>query len=73
MAMKGYSVLPQRSCITEASTSDCLVSYPEHLLEESYPSADMQSVNSAAPANWAKNYAWLSIISIMFLRDPLFV
>ena len=37
----------QRSSITGSSPSDCLVSYPGHLLGESYP--------SAAPAYWARN------------------
>ena len=36
-----------------ASLSDCLVSYPGHSLEESYSSAETQSVDSTAPANWA--------------------
>ena len=30
--MKGYSAFPQSSSITEASPSDCLVSYPGHSL-----------------------------------------
>ena len=38
-----------RSGITEASLSEYLVSNPGHLLEESYPSAAMQSVYSARP------------------------
>ena len=46
MAMEGYSAFPQSSSITGASPSDCLVSYPGHLLGESYPSVDMQSVYS---------------------------
>ena len=41
-----------RSGVTGASPSDCLASYPGHLLEESYPSEEMQSVYSAAPAKW---------------------
>ena len=40
-------------CITQSSPSDCLVSYPGHLLGESYPSAEMQSVYSTALDNWA--------------------
>ena len=43
MAIKGYSAFPK----------DCLVSYSGHLLGEYYPSAEMLSVNSAAPADWA--------------------
>ena len=34
------------------SPSDCLVSYTRHSLAESYPSAEMQLVHSAAPASW---------------------
>ena len=45
--------IPQRSSTTEASQSDCLMSYPEHSLGESYSSAEMQSVYSTAPADWA--------------------
>ena len=45
--------IPQSSSITGNSPSDCLVSYLGHLLEESYSSAEMQSVYSAAPNNWA--------------------
>ena len=33
--------IPQSYTITEASPSDCFVSYPEHSLEESYPSAEI--------------------------------
>ena len=45
--------IPQSSSITETSPSDCLVSYPGHSLGESYPSAEMQLVYSATPAEWA--------------------
>ena len=38
---EGVLCIPQSSSITEASPSDCLVSYPGHLLGESYPSAEM--------------------------------
>ena len=34
---------------------DCLVSYPGHLLGESYSSAEMQLVCSAAPADWVSD------------------
>ena len=40
--------------MTEASPSGCLVSYPEHSLEESYSSAEIQSECSTAPADWAR-------------------
>ena len=45
--------IPQSSSITKASPSDCLVSYPDHSLGESYPFAEIQSVYSTAPADWA--------------------
>ena len=35
------------------SPSDSLMSYPGHLSERAYPSAEMQSVYSTAPFNWA--------------------
>ena len=40
----------QSSSISWASPSDCLVSYPGHL-GESYPSAEMQLVYFATPAD----------------------
>ena len=56
IAMKEYYALPK--------APDCLVSYPGHFLRESYPSAEMQSVYSTAPADWAtifKNKAvWIT-------------
>ena len=45
--------IPQSFGITGTSTSDYLVSYRDHSLRESYPSAEVQSVYSTAPANWA--------------------
>ena len=50
---KGVLHIPQSSSSTGASPSDCLVSYPGHSLGESYPSVEMQSVYSTAPADWA--------------------
>ena len=44
--------IPQRTSITGASLSDCLMSYLGHSLEESYSSAEMQSVYFT-PADWA--------------------
>ena len=46
--------IPQSSSITGTSPSGCLDSYPGNLLERgSYPSAEMQSVCSTAPTDWA--------------------
>ena len=39
--------ISQISIITGTSPSDCFGSYPGHSLEESYPSAEMQSEYSA--------------------------
>ena len=53
---EGILRIPQRSGITGTSPSDCLMSYPRHSLRgvgENYPSAEMQSVYSTAPAKWA--------------------
>ncbi len=51
---EGVLRIPQSSRITVTSPSDCLVSYPRHSLGVSYPSAEVQSVYSTAPADWAK-------------------
>ena len=53
--------IPQSSSITEASASDCLVSYLGHSLEEAYPSAEMQSVCSATLADWATGHFFGSL------------
>ena len=47
---EGGVSIPQNSCITGASPSDCLVSYPGYSFGESYFSAEMQSVYSTFPA-----------------------
>ena len=47
---EGVLCIPQSSSITGTSPSDCLVSYPGHLLRGvSYPSAEKQFVYSTAP------------------------
>ena len=43
--------ISQSSSFTEASPSDCFMSYPGHSLGESYPFAEMQSVYFAATAD----------------------
>ena len=46
--------IPQSFTITGTSSSDCLVLYLGHsLVEWSYSSAEIQSVYSIAPADWA--------------------
>ena len=51
---KGLLRFPQSSSVTGASPSDCLVSYSRHSLGESHPSAEKQSVYSAAGTDWTK-------------------
>ena len=50
---EGVLQIPQSSK-PGASLSDCLVSYPSHLLAGFYPSVEMQSVYSLTPANLAR-------------------
>ena len=67
MVIKGYFASPK----TPASlmvTSDCLVSYLGHSFGVSYPSAEIQSVFSAAPANWAIMILFLFIVSLFLLQ-----
>ena len=47
--------ISQCSSITGTTPSDCLVSSTGHLFGESSSSADMQSLYSTAPADWARN------------------
>ena len=51
---EGVLCIPQGSIVTKATPSDCLVSYPGYLLEESYLSAEMQLVYSAAQSDMAE-------------------
>ena len=52
---EGVLRIPQSSSTAGTSPSDYLVSYPVHLLGRggSYPSAEVQSVYSTAPVDWA--------------------
>ena len=50
------------SSITEASSSDYLVSYPGHLLRESYPSAKTQS-KVRTKGNVEQSREWSSALS----------
>ena len=52
MVMKGVLRIPQSPTITGTSPSDCLVLYPGHSLGGL---AEVQSVYSAAPADWASH------------------
>ena len=54
---EGVLSIPQSYSITGTLPSYCLVSYPGHsLVGWSYPSAEMQSVYSTAPADWARRW-----------------
>ena len=54
MAMTGCSAFPNAPALLETSRSDCLVSYLGHTLRVgSYPSAEVDSVYSTAPVDWA--------------------
>ena len=55
--MKGYSAISKAPASRELYPSDCLVSYPAHLLEGSYPSAEMQSVYFTVPADCIEHYS----------------
>ena len=48
---KGNKGVTQSSSIIRPSSSDCLVSYPGHSLEESYLSAETQLVYSTDPGD----------------------
>ena len=57
--------IPQSSSITEASLSNCSVSYLRRWLREgSSPSAEMQSVYSTPPADWAAPFTVDCIVMI---------
>ena len=65
--------IPHSSNITRASPSDCFVSYPRHLLAESYSSAEMQSMYSTAPADWANRHLLnYKIVVKLGLSDSFF-
>ena len=57
--------IPQSPSITGTSPSDCLVSYQGHSLGGgSYPSAEVQSVYSTAPADWASMYVCMYMLNL---------
>ena len=69
---KGVLCIPQSSNITEVSISDCLVSYLGHSLGKSYSFAEIQSVYSAAPANWAKDRVGILYFTTILRQEGLF-
>ena len=62
---EGVIRISQSSSITGTAPSDCLVSFPGHSLWGSYPSAEMQSVYSTTPADWATSKGLNNIITIL--------
>ena len=59
---EGVLCIPESSCITGTSPSDCLVSYLGHSFGGgSYPSAEMPSVYSIAPANWTRDVLGITL------------
>ena len=59
MEMKGDSTFPK------VSPSDFLVPYLGHSLRKSYPSAEMQSVYSANPADWAIDWIYIRTVCLL--------
>ena len=69
----GVMAMKRNSAFSKAS-SDCLKLYLGHSLEESYPSAEIQLVYSAAPAEWAKYQTKMTAyLQMMQERKPCFV
>ena len=64
--IEGLLRIPQIFSITGASTSDCLVTYPGHLLGESPLSAEMQSVYSVTSIDWAWLFFCMSLVVMPF-------
>ena len=68
---EGVYQIPQSSIITGALPFNFLASYPGHF-EETYPSAEMQSVHSIAPAVLFQNRVsiWISVWDICIQISP---
>ena len=67
---EGVLHIPQSSSIIGTLPSDCLVSYPGHLLREgSYPTAKMQLVCFTAPADWAVSTELNHLSKIIDLKN----
>ena len=57
---EGLFRIPQSPSIIGTSPSDCLMSYLGHSLGGSYPSAEVQSVYSSAPADCTTQIYWIN-------------
>ena len=66
---EGVLRIPQSSSTAGTSPSDCLVSYPGHSLGGgSSPSAEVQSVYSTAPADWAIHRVKCQIVLFQIIQ-----
>ena len=63
---EGVLCIPQSSDITGTSPSDCLVSYPGHLLGGSYPSEKVQTVYSFLICFRFSHWPFLSFFTLAF-------
>ena len=66
---EGVLHIPQNLSITWASRSDCLMLYQGHSLGRSYPYAEMQSVYSTAPTDWATRSLVVGVLPLY--RDAI--
>ena len=57
----------QNSRISEASPSDCFVSYAEHSLGAVYLSVEIQLVYSATPADWASVGVYIYYVCYIYV------
>ena len=63
MAMKGVLCIPESFCITGATPSDCLVSYPGHSLGETYCRDAVEVFNGPSRlVHPNKNMGWIVLI-----------
>ena len=70
MAMKEYSAFPKAPAVLEHH-HQIIVSYPGHSMGFFYSSAEMQSVYSIAPADWAKVSVCKSLVLYRNIRNVL--
>ena len=71
---EGVLRIPQSSNTAGTSPTDCLVSYTGHSLGGgSYPSAEVQSVYSTAPTDWAKKACMYTGMSFFKSYECLFL
>ena len=64
-SIEGILRIPQSSSIAGTLPSDCLVSYPGHLLGESYHSAEMQSILQPEPTQQKVQRSYLLCLSCL--------